>query len=333
MAPGDDPPGDSHRQRRRHGDDAVGAAEPPAGCDTGPEGEGREADEPERPRARLRLSPAANGLTRVIDPPCRRLAAADRACHPGSTRWRRYHGKAVTTSSSWPRLAELVDDPRHHPSRRRRVGVEVRAQHDEPHRHAAVAEARSVGGGQRPARRGDGELGRPLAAALDELVAVGGDRGEGVGPRLDGRRAAPPRRRRRLRAGRRGRCTPPACRAPSPRAPARRSPRTPTETRAPRRGRSARRGRPPAPAPGARRGRRRRASRSPPRRRRRRHRRPPSRTSTRSGSVHGPASSSTSSRWPLCGWVIAGYTTTRRSPSPYRRRRSPAAGSAVGGGS
>ena len=28
----------------------------------------------------------------------------------------------------------------------------------------------------------------------------------------------------------------------------------------------------------------------------------------------------------MCGWVIAGYTTTRRSPSRYRRRSSPAGG-------
>ena len=57
MAPGDDPTGDSHRQRRRHGDDAVGAAEPPPGCDTGPEGEGREPDVPDRPASEVALVP------------------------------------------------------------------------------------------------------------------------------------------------------------------------------------------------------------------------------------------------------------------------------------
>ena len=234
------------------------------------------AEKPTNPsarRTRLRLSSPANGLTRVIDPhdvvwrrATRRLPSRLDAMAP-VPRQRRDDVDVV------PAAGQLLDDPRHHPSGRRRVGIEVRAQHDESHGHASCAGGVPVGSGQRRARRGNGEPCRSPAAALDQLVAVGGDLGEGVGPGVDRRRQHDGGVAGDLGQGGLGRCRSPGCRAPSPRAPERRSPRTPMGTRAPRRGRSARRGRRRAPDPAARSGRRRRAWRSPRTRRRRRLRR------------------------------------------------------------
>ena len=70
---------------------------------------------------------------------------------------------------------------------------------------------------------------------VDQLVAVGSDRGEGVGPGVDGRRQHDGGVAGDLGQGGAIAARPPACRAPSPRAPGRRSLRTPTGTRAPRR--------------------------------------------------------------------------------------------------
>ena len=140
---------------------------------------------------------------------------------------------------------------------------------------------------------------------------------EGVRPRVDGRAGARGRRRRRPRAGGPVAAHHRRAERPSPRAPAHRSPRTRTGTRAP----SAAAINPSRSSAGTRPVRTTRASQAearrwPPSRRRRRGRRRRAARARRSGSLHGPASSSSRKRWFLCGWVIAGYTTNGRSPSP-----------------
>ena len=98
-----------------------------------------------------------------VDPgdraPPRRLPADRPAPPAGLDGVVRYHGRAVTTCSSWPRVGQLDDDARHDLAGRRRVGREVGAEDDELHggaaepvaprrREGAYRRAHTVGGDQ-----------------------------------------------------------------------------------------------------------------------------------------------------------------------------------------
>ena len=292
MPPRHQPPGDAEGERRRHRDHGVGARRRPAGGQAGTPGEHGEPDEAEGPPRQVALVAAGERVHPGDAPPRRALAIADR--HPPS----RVDGVVAVPRQGGDdvqRVAarrQLVDDPRHHGAGGRRVRPEVRTHHHDPQppppRRSRISTSKIVqictisrpriGAGppvgvvEGAARRRLRERRRAAQAPVDETGAVGGHRVEGVGPGIDRQAGARRRRRRRPRAGRRDRCTPPACRGPSPRAPARRSPRTPRGTPAPRPARSARRGRRPTPDPGAphggrhRRGRRPRSARRRPRR-------------------------------------------------------------------
>ena len=125
------------------------------------------------PRRRLRRAP--NGRSTPA-----------RCGAPGTT------AATVTTCSSWPRLASSWTMRRHHDAGRRRVGLEVRAQHDDPHRappggrrrpaprpDASSVNWRGVCGRPRPARRA-GRSPRQRPPPRSRAVGAGSDQHGGV---------------------------------------------------------------------------------------------------------------------------------------------------------
>ena len=248
-------PVSAHRQRRRHGDHGVRPAQPATGAEPGP---GRRARRTRRSRrrarARLRLSAPGNGWTRRIEPHARRLAARS-VDRPTPARWRgpRYHGRAATTCSSWPRAGQLLDEAGEDAAGRGGVRLEVRAETTSRSGRLVMSPAHVRYASAR--RAPDALVVNSVARCStggDELVAARGDVVEGALPGVgiegphEGGVAGD------LRQGGAVAADAPACRAPSPRGRAPRSPRTPTGTRAPRRRRSGRRGRRRTPVPAAR---------------------------------------------------------------------------------
>ena len=94
-----------------------------------------------------------------------------RPVQPGSMAWRRYHGSAATTCSSWPRAASSATMRVEHAARRRGVGLDVRAEHDEAQR-AVSHRCRRVATGLRRSRTRRG--GRPRPSAAPDAAVVNG---------------------------------------------------------------------------------------------------------------------------------------------------------------
>ena len=114
---------------------ASARSQPTPGGDAAAEGERRETGEPERPPDEVALVLAGERIDPGDRSPravsCRPISAG----HPGSTRCWRYHGQRRDDVEVVAAGGELLDDPRHDPPSRCRVGFEVRAQHDEAHGH------------------------------------------------------------------------------------------------------------------------------------------------------------------------------------------------------
>ena len=206
------------RQRRRHRDDGVDAPEPATGAEPGPRRRAARSRRTRPPAARrLRRSSPGNGWTRRIEPHgvgSRRISRPDQ---PGSMAWRRYHGRAATTCSSWPRAASsatirvstrpvgAVSGSTCGPSTTRRSG---RSAIGAVASRAALAGRDGEAVGARPGRgpgRGGRELRGPRQPGGDELVPGGRSRRARPSTRR-ARAGARARRRRRPRAGRPGRC-------------------------------------------------------------------------------------------------------------------------------
>ena len=231
------------------GDMAITASTRPPRSDVNP-ASALKPTNPAARRARLRLSPPGNGLTRVIEPHSVRSRRTHLPSQPGSTAWSRYHGQRGDDVHLVAERGELVDDPGHHLTRRRGVGREVRAQHGDPQ---PVGRSRSLQRGSvhaRPTPAPDAVAVNAAARRSPAAIIVARFSShpiERIGPRLASKRqhetGAVDDRRDARRVAERS----PDSRAPSPRSAARRTLRTGSGTPSPRPSSTARCG--PRPRP------------------------------------------------------------------------------------